>query len=391
VKVRYYGHVGQTTGYGRAAADNCMALLATGQVDLEIRPLGKPSRDEMIDALSGGRAVLGSLIRSDAELTDPDVIIVHTLPLDCTRVYGIVIGVDSPSGVNERLAAMPWVAYTTWEAMTPIHVELALDLSVFDQVWCPSTVTHQTLSIPGDPVYVIPHAFDPQTLDARRTGRIERADDRFRFYACGAWSSRKNPAGVLRAWARAFGPDDPVELVMHCPGASEQLVTAIYQTGVGVHQMAPVVHSTQHRDEAYVWALHASSDVYVTASRGEAWNLPAFDALLAGRHIIAPTPQGSDEFLAVTSARRYIGTRQPALVDVEITERANGAVKLAVKGAQGLSAKHDWLEPDLRGLASAMRDAFVERRRELSVHYDPIERFGYEAVGTLALAALEDL
>jgi hypothetical protein len=391
VKVRYYGHVGQTTGYGRAAADNCMALLATGQVDLEIRPLGKPSRDEMIDALSGARGVLRGLIRSDAELTDPDVIIVHTLPLDCKRVHDLV----SYTGINgepaRSIAEKPWVAYTTWEAMTPIHVELALDLSIFDQLWCPSTPTQSTLSVtPVVRVHVIPHAFDPQTLDIRRTC-LERRYDRFRFYACGAWSSRKNPAGVLRAWVRAFDPDDPVELVMHCPGATEQLVTALYQTGVGVHQMAPVIHSTQHRDGAYVWALHASSDVYVTASRGEAWNLPAFDAMLAGRHIIAPTPQGSDDFLSGTSARRYAGYHQPALVDVEITERGGGAIKLAVKGAQGLSSKHDWLEPDLAMLSFDMRQAFVDRRRDLEVTYDPIERFGYEAVGKLALAALEDL
>jgi glycosyltransferase involved in cell wall biosynthesis len=386
MKVRYYGHVGQTTGYGRAAADNCMALLATGQVELEIRPLGKPPRDEMIDALSGPRHVLGRHIRADHELTDPDVVIVHTLPLDCKRVHGVVVA--SGPTINETLAAKPWVAYTTWEALTPIPEDLGIGLSLFDQVWCPSSKHHYS---PSDTaVYVIPHAFDPESLSPRRTVRLERPEDRFRFYAMGAWSSRKNPAGVLRAWARAFGPDDPVELVMHCPGATEQLVTAVYQTGCH-DQMAPVIHSTKHREEAYVWGLHASSDVYVTASRGEAWNLPAFDAMLAGRHIIAPTPQGSDEFLEGTSASRYDGFSLPAMVDVAITDRANGAISLAVNGAQGLSARADWLEPNISMLAFLMQQAFIDRRRELDVTYDPIERFGYEAVGKLALAALEDL
>src|SRR4051812_17213220 len=78
--VHYYGHVGQRSGYGRAATDLCKALHRAG-VTLQIRPLCDPSQVDL--EMVGELAPL--LTRVCSEI--PDAAIIHTLPYDCRKVY----------------------------------------------------------------------------------------------------------------------------------------------------------------------------------------------------------------------------------------------------------------------------------------------------------------
>jgi hypothetical protein len=58
-------------------------------------------------------------------------------------------------------------------------------------------------------------------------------------------------------------------------------------------------------------------------------------------------------------------------------------------GAQGLTSRSLWLEPNLSSLADAMRSAFESQNRTLKINYNVAERFGYAAVAKLVLDALE--
>ena len=115
--------------------------------------------------------------------------------------------------------------------------------------------------------------------------------------------------------------------------------------------------------------------------------------MLAGRHVIAPWDMGSDEFLHSSSADRTTGTLAPAAVDVRVTgQLPNGAgVHLQTVGAQGLTSRALWYEPDLVALGDAMKRAYQTRTRTIEMFYNPADRFGYAAVGTRALQALESI
>src|SRR5258706_16215485 len=76
VRIRYYGHIGQPTGYGRAAMDMCMALLGQG-AELQIVPIARDA------VLPKEFLPLASHLGGDSRR--PDVVIAHTLPLDCAR------------------------------------------------------------------------------------------------------------------------------------------------------------------------------------------------------------------------------------------------------------------------------------------------------------------
>lgn len=382
MRVRYYGPIGRLSGYGRAGTDLCGALLAAG-VELEIRPIERRPHEAKVAFDGGPCQALLPYMRHEHELSiAPDAIIVHTLPMDCKRVQDIEQTRDP--GLDPTI---PWIAYTTWEGSSPVPPQMRQALADFDAVWVPSMQT-AAMFAPVRDVEVVPHSFDATTLQMRRP---ESSPGAFRFYYMGAWNSRKNPAGLLRAWAMAFTPGDPVELHLYSHASSETFAVALHQTGLQRDEMAPVRHVATRFTEAEMYALHASGDCFVSATRGEAWDLPAFDAMLAGRHIIHPRNLGSDDYLGATTADLYRGFDMPASVDVLVTERMDDGVKLQIVGAQGLSSRSTWQEPDLVQLAALMRETVAAQRRTLTLQYNPADRFSYEVVGKLALSLIEDL
>ncbi len=339
MKIRYYGHVGQPTGYGRAASDLCMALLGAG-VSLEIRPMSPPNTRRF----SGAFLPLANHVKLEGDLDPhPDAVIVHTIPVDCAKVQHIVM-----SGPTRTSA--PWIAYTTWEALTR-PAELRAQFYGFNQVWHPSRANAEALLARG-PAKIVPHCFDPKTVLARLgPSDLPRDPNTFYFYYVGAWSERKNPGGVIEAFRHAFGPNDNVALILQCAGANPDAENGPGHLA-GVHG---AVYRNQRVSDEYILEMPKLYDCFVTASHGEAWNLPCFDAMLAGRQIIAPLGLGSDDYLDETDAGLY-GAHRGQL----------------------------WLEPDLGMLAAAMHATYSQRLRNLTTNYDPVERYGYPAVAQLA-------
>lgn len=384
MKIRMYGHGGVAkTGYAQANLDLAMALARTPGVTLELRPLGPPASIEFPPAY----LPLASCVRRDHELDSaPDVVIVHTLPLDCARVLEVA-----------KLAPGPrLIAYTTWETFAAPQA-VCEALSPFDQVWTPSAASLVAFDTPNAPneilrgrVKVLPHCFDEETLSARRAAT--RMDGPFRFYWIGAWTARKNPTGLIRAFAHAFTPADDVQLVLHSAALRpEALATALAATGLPETEMPKIGVSANYRPDDWMWNMHGCGDCFVTVSHGEAWNLPAFDAMLGGRMVIAPEGQGSDDFLLDTSAQLVKGEGySPAMLDVRVKAVEGSRYAIETTAAQGLTAKCLWQEPDLYAFATIMRGVARDNLRDLHLEYDPRERYGYAAVGRLALSLLTE-
>lgn len=384
MKIRYYGHAGQLTGYGRAAENMIMALDRAG-ADVEVRTLAPYETLKF----EGASLPVASLLKRDHELDPlPDVVIVHTLPMDCPRVVDVALR-------EGTLAAAPrptWIAYTTWEATdVPFSMQ---PYEVFDDVWHPSPASargwvEKLASDHKGTVAIMPHCFDESLLPFYRESVVARpSDGPYRFYSIGAFNVRKNIVGLIRAYAHEFSRADEVELVLSCHGMTEQMLTqAICSTGLRPDECPVIRAEFNPLTEDQLWAIHRGADCFVSASRGEGWNLPAFEAMLAGRHVIAPAGQGHDFFLLQTSARLYQALLAPAQVQTIATRDEKGT-RIATIGAQGLTARSVWHEPDLLDLASKMRAAYENRDSTLTVNYDVAAKFGMEAVGRLAINRL---
>jgi hypothetical protein len=384
MRIRYFCHAGQETGYGRAATEIALALLEAGDVELQIVPLN-PS----LTSFQTGRRE--TLLLPHARRPDDDapfdVAIVHTMPLDCQRVAEKWLhGADGIDKVS--------IAYTTWEGLdVPEEVTSSLR-GHFADIWVPSSSTKDAfLRSRVTPTFVLPHTYEQRPELPPPTRK-----DRFAFYYMGGWNVRKNPHGLIRAFVNAFGPDDPVSLTIHSPGlAQESFLAALAATGLEQAKM-PRIHLSNLAVTDPL-AVHELFDCFVTAARGESWNLPAFEAMLSGRMVIAPWGMGHDDFLfwdpkyppqngRITSARATTSRPQPAAVDVEMlsSDLVDGrrGVTFVTTGAQGLTSRTTWLDPDLVDLATVMREVAIERPA-LIRRYEPAARFGHEVVAQRAL------
>ncbi len=387
--VRYYGPVGIASGYGHAANETCMAILASG-LDLEIQTYNPSPGSGLENRLHKRYLPLEMCIRHDGvpPTPNPDVVIVHTLPRDCAKVLEV-------AKIRELYPKAICIAYTTWEAAPPIPDDIAHGLEAFDQVWVPSEQTREAMAH-GTSRYlvrVVPHAFDDRVT--RRSEVVEsvfgpRVYPPFRFYYIGAWTRRKNPEGVIQAFLRAFSHNDVglVELVIQSAGASPVTYALTVAAAVGASHHEPSIRfSNRWLSDDEVFALHHSMHCFVTASRGEAWNLPAFDAMMAGRHIISPADLGSQDFLRQTSAWLYDSRLVPAGGEAYLDTR-DGKTSVRVVGAD-LTARETWWEPDIDRLSALMRRAVDEYVTALTVFYDPAERYGRRVVGGLIRRLLE--
>ncbi len=390
--IRSYARFGRHTGFTDAAEHLAVDLARAG---VEVEAISMPAAlyqplrlvEKNIDWYPNESALAAATVARGHR--NPDVVLVHTLAADAAEAARII-----KQDWTFRSAPLPkFIAYTTWEALGAPQDLLEGLARQFDQVWVPSIANRKAFNGNGTgSPRIVPHCYNAHTpWSARGDGVIEGT--RYRFYWIGAWSSRKNPVGLIRAFAHAFTPADPVDLHLHSPGARrEDFLIAIASVASPAGPLM-VTFQNQEATDGELAALVESSDCFVTAARGEAWNLPAFEAALARRHVIAPRGQGSDDFLLHTSARLYGSTTTPAFRDAGVEDVGGG--RLAVVGGpfpKGMTCRDVWQEPDLLDLALAMKEAFYHRRRRLhwASGFQPADHFGYDAVAKVAIANMEE-
>jgi len=381
LRVHYYGHIGQGTGYAVAAEHTCRALLRAG-VELEIIPMEIAAYGAIpVDLLERVRLFDQRHPAATPPTEQPDIAIVHTLPLSIPEVW---------KRIPEACTPDVSIAHTVWEVFScprQVAAELA---SNHDAVWVPSKATRLSITDALDDsgwksrIRVIPHACSESPIDRKLH---DGADRPYRFYYIGAWTARKNPAGLLRAYVNAFTRADDVELRIHAPGATaDQISIAVAQLGIPQDQLPRLKFSNNRVDDLSIRELHRWGDCFVTATRGEGWNLPCFDAMRHGNMIVTTDCIGSDDYLfdveAGTSAKRVHHSLAPALLDVTRSHGIGSQVALTVVGAQGVTAREVWCDPDLVDLGQKMRRCY-EGRELLTVNYDPVTEYGYTAIGKL--------
>jgi glycosyltransferase involved in cell wall biosynthesis len=195
------------------------------------------------------------------------------------------------------------IVYSVWER-DRIDPGVARHLARVKQCWVPCRQNAQLLvesGVPADRVHVVPHPYDPSDLVCRLTQRKPDLHDGYRrFYSVGRWEPRKGFDALIGAFLEAFEP-----------GGKESLT--IKYSGVGQWQGYPTPKESiaywQQRYQQKGWTMqrvldqvkilsgrlsrsmlikrtHFDGNIYVSASHGEAWNLPAFESALAGNGLV---------------------------------------------------------------------------------------------------------
>lgn len=201
-------------------------------------------------------------------------------------------------GPREKRPSICWTMMET-EA---VHSDMIRLLEKnFDEVWTPTRWNAETLRASGLelPVREMPLGVDPLVYHpARERPRLpeclllstDRAGEReipegFLFLTVGLPSLRKGWDVLVAAFEEAFGDDPGAALVIALTFASVEQAASILPDATRKSRIYALQGSY---DEHRMAELYNAVDAYVSASRGEGWNLPACEAAACGKPVILP-------------------------------------------------------------------------------------------------------
>jgi glycosyltransferase involved in cell wall biosynthesis len=275
------------------------------------------------------------------------------------------------------------IVYTSWER-DRVAQHFVEDLSKLGEVWVPceaNRVAFISSGVPAAKVRVIPYPYDPATHlttqipSPRGSEEVPRGR---RFYTIGKWEPRKGQHELIGAFLQAFTPKDRACLTIKTFGwgnwkgyltPKESARYWISQPSVKQGGWTPKMFDRLIRfidaklTDAEIAELHAKNNIYVSASHGEAWDIPAFDARCAGNSLVYVGYGGSEDY-----------TRDDNKHFVRVPYSMG-----PVHAGYGWEAGAQWGDYTVADLASALRKARPPERR---IHPEDFAgRFSRHVVG----------
>lgn len=291
------------------------------------------------------------------------------------------------SGFSQELAVYKsTIVYTPWEhdTVSPAIVEV---LNRCAEVWVQGEWCVDVFRRAGvKDVYCIPVPYDPDTNLACKLS-APRGNDRVpegkRFYAIGKWEPRKNYDALIGAFLLEFSPREHASLFLkthgygkweHYPTVEESVAKWLLDPAVQANGWTRKNYSKRLRilskklSEEKIAKLHQDNNIYVSCSHGEGWDMPAFDARLAGNRLVYTGWSGPAEFAGED--------------DVVIQKRLFDDVNMEMEPVHhgyGWEPNAHWAACPVDRIRIALRTAQPPKRRICPPDF--YRRFGIRTVG----------
>lgn len=242
----------------------------------------------------------------------------HLVVSDALRLTQTLLrGVTGPSDAAEyrvgaqQAAFRSTILYSVWER-NHVHPDIALRMSALGECWVPCEQNKKMLEAAGvQRVRVVPHPYSPDEDVCKLVRRPPLGDGAPKaFYSIGAWQPRKGFAKLIRAFLTHFPPDGKATLTIKYSGGSWSgypSPTDAVRSALAFEKARELGWNSENVEKylrlvtgriprSRVVELHLRHNIYVCASHGEAWCLPAFDAKLAGNRMVTVPYGGTADF-----------------------------------------------------------------------------------------------
>jgi glycosyltransferase involved in cell wall biosynthesis len=276
------------------------------------------------------------------------------------------------------------IVYTSWER-DRVDSALIEVLRGVGELWLPcddNVKAFMASGMPPERIYVMSHTYNPATHLPTQIAwprGSEVVPEGRRFYNIGKWEPRKNQHGLIGAFLHAFTPKDRVSLLIKTHGwgywddypppeeslemwVQDERVIANGWTPQNIQRVLRIM--VDKITDAEIAELHKQSNIYVTASHGEAWDMPAFDALCAGNSLVHVGYGGTRDYADLV-------TQFCTVTEVPFTMGPTHAGYFWEPGAQ-------WANYEHADLVAALKQAKAPVRR---VHPPRFDRFSRVNVG----------
>lgn len=343
-KVGYFAPYTDGTGYANAAIRTMLSLDAGG---VDVKPIETKLAGQIVEPPQRIRDL------EKNKFDKYDVVIQHLLPPAFCYYEGAKnIGYFHVETTSFKTSL--WQHYA----------------NLMDEIWvcCEENAEACRASNVLVPVKVVPIGMDLERYKNKNEPVSIGDSNAFCFYSIADWSSRKNLQTVVKAYFQAFTARDNVKLVLKtyldmrtAAQSSEQISRDIDNIRQSLRLYRnkdfypPVYIITEYISDHHVHSLHQMGDCFVTAEKGAAWNIPAFDAMAYGNAVIANDWGGQTQFIH----------GDPFAI---LTETSLGRVEGMVNcGYEGLyTSREFWGEPLIEELIQNM--IYVKK------HFDKSEK-----------------
>ena len=216
-----------------------------------------------------------------------------------------------------------------------------------DEVWVPTSFNREGFVRCGvtKPVHVMPLGVDVDHFHPRISNHPNPNGD-FIFLSNFEWGERKAPELLLKVFNQTFRRHDPVVLVCKVINRNGGLSVRSEIEALRLKGSGGRIAFVHNREFPYheLGSLYRSADCYVSAGRGEGWDMPLMEAMACGLPTIATDWGAHTEFL-------HAGIAYPL--------RVRGTIP-----AKALCPYYDgfsWADPDPEHLGQLLRHVFENR------------------------------
>lgn len=243
------------------------------------------------------------------------------------------------------------------------------------------------------PIIKIPYGVDVKKFEkSYKPIPIPGIENTFVFYTIAEMGKRKNLKALLQAFHTEFEVNEPVSLVIksHKYGMlPEECKKHIESDCKTIKRWLKIYPDEKYYkneiiipnilEEDGLCRLHSTCDCFVLPSYGEAWSLPAFDAMAFGKTAIVTNYGGFKEYIDDNNGW-LVNCHEEQVIDVN-------------DSFQDLyTARENWASVDIAHLRKCMRSAYSDsklrnKKSELGIQraYD----FSYSVVGSIIKRELE--
>jgi glycosyltransferase involved in cell wall biosynthesis len=378
MKIAYFSNYKECTGYSIAAQRNILALLsANATVTARNVWLNNPSPADI--KRGEDECPLKVLACEDNDLNNVDVVVHHTLPhlaSPCDYAKNVLMFATETNHFRMSM----WPEFCNNNKFNSIIT------------FCHQSANTIRNSGVGTKIHVVPHAIDIEAANNPTLNRI-REKNICNFVYVGEYSTRKNTDGLLKAYFRAFSPDDKVLLTLktfisgQSPEESEATIIKDIkriQKGGKLSEYPPVDVMTFHTTPFQTHCLSYSTTYSVNVSMGESFGYWPFECLAFGKPYIVSDSCAYREYLDPKHKYGFHVKTTPDIV------WDTGGFPYLYTG------KETWWRPNSVELSEVLESAYMMWKQnpdkynkycETAKHH--AHNFSFETIGKKLLSILE--
>lgn len=369
MRISYVAHYRDGTGYGEASKGYISALLQQG-VEVVAIPYRLNDRNILPPA---------DILKAEkTKLRGIDKVVLHTLP------YWFESHVDLPTiGIfSTEMSGIP----TEWvNNINKLHSSIVSSNQSLECCVNSGVVKHPT---------VVPYCVDTTKYD-KGYGKTEFIDTLKKqgktiFYNISEFINRKNLSALLRAYYTEFSAKDDVHLIIksNLSSVTPQTLGGIFQKkeyeiikGLNLNEkeLPGVTFLPIYMNETDIYSLHNTCDIYISASYGESWDLPLFDAMGFGKTPIYPAHTGYLNYM-----NKFVG--------YPVKSFQLPCFGLVDSDPKIYNSNFDFYSVDINDLKKKMRHAFENKKERDSISEAGIANaklYSYDLIGPVLRKALD--